>query len=136
MYRITFAIVGLLLFTSCSEAQTQSSDDSHAEIPVQSDIINKVVSPAEFKELMTKENAQLVDVRTPGEYEGGIIGDAVNIDYMAGSFQTEIAKLDKTKPTLIYCAAGGRSAKAASIMKELGFTEVYDLSGGYSGWPK
>ena len=136
MYRLTFAIAGLLLFTSCSEAQTQGGNNTQAEVPVQSEIINKVVSPAEFKELMNKENAQVIDVRTPGEFEGGIIGDAVNIDYTASDFQKEIAKLDMSKPTLIYCASGGRSGRAAKIMKDLGFEEVYDLQGGYNGWPK
>lgn len=136
MYRLTFAIAGLLLFSSCSEAQTKGGNEPHAEMPVQSEVINKVVSPAEFKELMGKENAQIVDVRTPRECAGGIIGDAVNIDYTADGFQTEIAKLDMSKPTLIYCASGGRSGKAAKIMKDLGFKEVYDLQGGYNGWPK
>jgi len=43
-------------------------------------------------------------------------------------------KLDKNKPVLLYCAGGVRSAKAAKILKKQGFTEIYDLKNGYTGW--
>jgi rhodanese-related sulfurtransferase len=136
MKKIAIITVGIVLLASCSEAQTNSGSVAEETVNTeQTQVINKVVAPDEFKELMNKENAQVVDVRTPGEYSGGYIGEAVNIDYMGADFKTEIAKLDMSKPTLIYCAAGGRSGKAAAIMKDLGFTEVYDLRDGYNGWP-
>ena len=50
---------------------------------------------------------------------------------MDSSFESNIQKLDKTKLTLIYCQSGGRSAKALSKMKDLGFTNVLELEGGY-----
>jgi rhodanese-related sulfurtransferase len=43
-------------------------------------------------------------------------------------------KLDKNKPVLVYCAAGGRSASAAKDLKKAGFKKVYDLEGGYDAW--
>jgi rhodanese-related sulfurtransferase len=42
--------------------------------------------------------------------------------------------LDKNKPVLVYCAAGGRSASAAKDLKKAGFKKVYDLEGGYDAW--
>jgi rhodanese-related sulfurtransferase len=45
-----------------------------------------------------------------------------------------ISKLDKEQPFLIYCAAGGRSAKAGALMQSLGFKKVYELKGGYRNW--
>lgn len=80
------------------------------------------------------KNIQLIDVRTPGEYAEGFIGNAKNIDWNGGNFATESAKLDKTKPVYVYCLAGGRSASAASKLKEMGFTQVFDLKGGMNAW--
>jgi rhodanese-related sulfurtransferase len=79
-------------------------------------------------------NLQLVDVRTLQETTKGIIPNAQILDYNDPNFKINIGKLDKTRPIAVYCAAGGRSSGAAEILKGLGFTEVYDLSGGFRAW--
>ena len=90
-------------------------------------------SPTEFAEtLKTAKNYQLVDVRTPEEYASGHISDAQNINFYE-SFADHINGLDKAKTVMVYCARGGRSGKAAKILKEKGFT-VIDLDGGYTAW--
>jgi rhodanese-related sulfurtransferase len=83
---------------------------------------------------MKKSGAQLIDVRTPREFSNGNISGSKNIDYNGDSFEKQMKKLDKNKPVLVYCAAGGRSENAAELLKEWGFKEVYDLEGGYNGW--
>jgi rhodanese-related sulfurtransferase len=98
--------------------------------------IFKVVSATEFKTLMAKKGIQLIDVRTPQEFGNGKIGNAKNIDFFGASFKTELSKLDKTKPVLIYCQSGNRSGQAVTMMKSMGFKEVYDLKGGWGAWPK
>jgi len=125
MKKMVLFVFAVFIMSSCSEAQQ-----------VDNDVINKNVTVQEFKQLMDKENVQLVDVRTPAEYESGKIGDASNVDFLNANFETEISKLDKNLPTLIYCAAGSRSDRAATLMKELGFQEVYNLEGGYNRWPE
>ncbi len=125
MSRIALFFLAFMAFVSCSEAQ-------HGETA--GAVINKKVSPAEFKEMLG-DDIQLIDVRTADEYIGGKIANAQNIDFFASDFKDQISKLDKSKKTLVYCAVGGRSGKAAQIMKDLGFKEVYDLQGGYGGWP-
>ena len=77
---------------------------------------------------------QIVDVRTPEEYEQGAISESKLVDYRATDFKQKIQELEKDKPVLVYCARGGRSAKACAIMKELEFKELYDLDGGYTKW--
>ena len=94
-----------------------------------------MISADEFKAKLGEENIQLVDVRTPDEYNAGKIGDASNMDFYADDFKSKLEKLDKSQPVMIYCASGGRSGKTASMMKSMGFTEVYDLQGGFNGWP-
>ena len=74
----------------------------------------------------------VIDVRTPGEYAAGHIKQALNIDYYGTTFQNQINALDKKKAYLIYCGSGTRSGKTLEIMKNVGFTQVYNLMYGYS----
>ena len=93
-----------------------------------------VASPEAFEQKMQEANVQVLDVRTAGEYAEGHIGDATNVDVLQDDFQDKVANLDKDKPVMVYCKMGGRSAKAAGILKEMGFKDVTDLDGGYTAW--
>ncbi|MBP6794972.1 MAG: rhodanese-like domain-containing protein [Saprospiraceae bacterium] len=88
-------------------------------------------------QLLKSENKkiQLVDLRTPGEInKTGKIDGALSINYSAPDFESQVASLDKEKPVILYCAAGGRSAKAAGVLSKKGFKTVYDYTGGMSDW--
>jgi rhodanese-related sulfurtransferase len=87
-----------------------------------------------MKELSQMDGVQLVDVRTPEEFEEGHIKGFQNIDFMSDTFQEDIEKLDKTKPVIVYCKSGNRSGKSCEIMKEKGFVKIYDLEGGIEKW--
>ena len=76
------------------------------------------------------EGATLLDVRTPGEYEGGHIDQAVNIP--VADLGRRVDEVSKDKPVVVYCASGGRSARAAGLLREAGYT-VHDL-GPMSAW--
>lgn len=76
----------------------------------------------------------LLDVRTPEEFETGFISGAVNIDFNDSNFATAIKSLDAKVPVYLYCKSGGRSGRAASVLQEMGFTEIYDLEGGITSW--
>ncbi len=78
---------------------------------------------------------QLIDVRTPAEFSAGHLAGAKNIDWNnTDQFKQEAAKLDKTKPVMVYCRTGGRSSDAAEWLKKEGFTNVYDMKAGITGW--
>jgi rhodanese-related sulfurtransferase len=79
-------------------------------------------------------NPQLIDVRTPDEFTGGHIDQAVNVNWNSSNFVADIAKYDKTKPVFIYCLSGGRSKQAATKLEALGFKTIYDLQGGILKW--
>lgn len=86
-----------------------------------------------------KENSPqlvIVDVRTPEEYQAGHIEGALLINWNDPSFEQSIAKLDKSQPTVVYCAVGGRSGKAYSKLKQMGFQQVFDMKGGFDAWRK
>jgi len=84
--------------------------------------------------LASSKKAVLLDVRTLEEVAAGKIADAQHLDFYADSFQDDLKKLDKDQPYLVYCKSGGRSAKAARMMQDLGFKEIYNLEGGYTAW--
>ncbi|MGV9003886.1 rhodanese-like domain-containing protein [Flavobacterium sp.] len=85
--------------------------------------------------LEADENAVILDVRTVEECKEGIIPNAIMIDIYEGhDFIKELKALDKTKNYYVYCKAGGRSAQACGIMKQMGFAKAYNLVGGFSNW--
>ena len=91
----------------------------------------KTISSDEANELIkTSKKLQIVDVRTPHEYDSSHVQNAINIDYRNTSFRDNIQILDKTKPVLVYCRSGKRSLNAMNIMIGLGFNDVYNLRGG------
>ncbi len=75
---------------------------------------------------------QLVDVRGPGETEGGVIEGAILAPLP--QLNSKLSSLDASKPTIVYCAGGYRSSIAASRLAAAGFTDVSDLLGGYGAW--
>lgn len=92
------------------------------------------ITVEEMQTLLEMGEVQLVDVRTPDEYVEGYIHGAQNVDYNSPTFNEDILKLDKTKPVILYCLSGGRSAKCSKKMVDAGFVKVYDLDGGISAW--
>ena len=74
----------------------------------------KLITVEEMQELVNLEGMQLVDVRTPSEYLEGHVPNAQNIDFWDANFDENIEKLDKSKPIIVYCKSGGRSAKCAT----------------------
>lgn len=95
----------------------------------------ETISPDLFeKGIHNTAGAQLLDVRTPSEFAGGHLKNALNLNYNDAGFEAEVGKLDKSKPVYVYCLSGGRSGRAASMLHDMGFTEVYNLDGGILKW--
>ena len=96
---------------------------------------SEAITNEELMELLKDPDVQLIDVRTPSEWSGGIIPNARKINYRDSDFLQQMEQsLDKDKPLVVYCAAGGRSAKAAKKLSDSGFKKIYDLEVGFSGW--
>jgi rhodanese-related sulfurtransferase len=81
-------------------------------------------------------NFVVLDIRTPAEFAAGHLAGAVNVDFKAPDFQSEVAKLDRAKTYLVYCRTGRRSTLALPILERLGFTYVYHLAGGIVAWQR
>lgn len=81
------------------------------------------------------ENARLLDVRTPAEIaQDRLSEDQSHIDMFDASFMQQLGKLDKQTTHFVYCRSGNRSKTVAKAMVDLGFAEVYHLSGGLMGF--
>jgi len=78
----------------------------------------------------------ILDVRAELEHRSGHLLGSINLDFRSPSFSKELAELDRGAAYLLYCRTGIRSAQAATLMISLGFVQVYDLSGGITGWLK
>lgn len=76
---------------------------------------------------LLQQGAQIIDVRTPGEFKSGHIKGSVNIPLQ--SIQSNMSKIKKDKPVITCCASGMRSASAKSILKSSGYSEVYNGGG-------
>jgi rhodanese-related sulfurtransferase len=95
----------------------------------------KILNADAYKKAITNKKVQLVDVRTPREFAGGHISNAINIDYFDKvSFQKSFDKLSRNKAVYLYCQSGNRSRKAANRLIQMGFKEIYDLKGGLLAW--
>ena len=121
MRKIVSILIFALMLSSCVNKKADSDEV-------------KLVTATEMKSILDLEDVQLVDVRTPEEYDSIHIDGAQNIDFRSPTFDDDLSKLDKSKPVVLYCKGGGRSAKCARKLKSAGFEKVYDLDGGISKW--
>ena len=83
----------------------------------------------EFNARFAAEAGEIIDVRTASEFQAGNVNGSGKADFLAGEFQTQFESWDKDKTYYLYCASGNRSGKAASMMKQAGFTKVYNAGG-------
>ena len=87
------------------------------------------------KQIKNDKESVILDVRTEEEVEEGYIPKSKNIDiYKGQGFINEVEKLDKSKHYYIYCRSGKRSSQACTLLDQMGFSETYNLLGGFSEW--
>lgn len=95
------------------------------------------LAPQAFLDQIKNEGGRymILDVRTREEINQGKIPGATQINFYDEDFSDRLNEMDKKNIAYyVYCAAGGRSGKAASLMSEMGFKKVYDLKGGMNAW--
>jgi phage shock protein E len=85
------------------------------------------ISPKVDFKIIVSRGAQIIDVRSPSEYQTGHVKGSINIPLQSLTNQT--AKLNKNIPVITCCASGMRSASAKNILQSQGFSEVYNGGG-------
>lgn len=130
---IFIIFLGLILFVLFMNNLSQDDvSDTSSNQEISQNI--KRINVSEFTNELESENAIILDIRTPGEFAQGRIEGAENIDFYASDFESQLDKLDKDAEYKIYCNSGNRSATALEMMREKGFTNVVELSGGIQAW--
>lgn len=113
-------IVFLFVLAACGEKKAEVAAET-------------LLEPTEFQaKFQSTENAILLDVRTEEEVSGGALAGQQNIVY-DNAFANKLSDLEH-KPIFVYCGSGIRSAKAAEILKEKGYSPVYEMKGGVKAW--
>lgn len=93
------------------------------------------IDAGQLKEWLDQgKDVQLVDVRTPAEVARGLIPGAKVMPLTV--LPMKLSELDKSKPVVVYCMSGGRSAQAAAFLANQGFPEPASLRGGITAWAR
>lgn len=91
-------------------------------------------TPSEATLLINRQDATVIDVREPDEYAAGHVLNARNIPLaQLKGRASELAK-QKDKPLIVVCATGQRSSGAIAILKQEGFSNLFNLQGGFGAW--
>lgn len=89
------------------------------------------LDPAQLQEMMERQNARLIDVRTAAEYRSGHIPGATNISH--DTIGQNPPSADRDSPIVLYCRSGHRSQTAEGTLRRLGYTNVTNF-GSISRW--
>ena len=141
-----FAVLLFVFVSACDRAQEIEGDVTPPKapevkapttpttptVPAQSVKHHDAAAAADLLE--KNSDVVVLDIRTPDEYAEGHIQGALNIDFRAASFRDEVGKLDRAKTYLVHCRSGGRSTQSLPVFKELGFTGIIHLDGGFNAW--
>lgn len=84
-----------------------------------------------------KAGVQLLDVRTPAEWNEGHLKGAKLVTLSETGFADKVKTvIDPGKPVIVYCRSGKRSAEARKLLQDAGFLKVRDMAGGLTAWRK
>ena len=112
-----FKLLPLLLFSTLSHANVQQ------------------VAPHVLLELIENNQAPFIlDVRTAEEFQQGHIKGAVNISHDLLENSTELFKIKKEQPIVVYCRSGRRAQIAYKILDKKGYKQLVDLQGHMILW--
>lgn len=136
MSRFTGVVFMFIFLCAGFTAWGQASSQSAGPRVIVENVYEDIDIQTARKIMKLSKNYVLIDVRTPEEIAGGKIGNALEIDFRNEDFKNKVDKLDRNLQYIVYCHAGGRSAAAAGIMREMGFKQVYNLTEGYRAWPQ
>ncbi|MBT3520818.1 MAG: rhodanese-like domain-containing protein [Gammaproteobacteria bacterium] len=93
----------------------------------------KNITPQDAVFLINKD-AFILDVRESSELNQGTIKDSKHINFSSVETSLDSIKKYSSKPTIVYCKSGVRSATISNILLKNNFNEVYSMKGGFEAW--
>jgi rhodanese-related sulfurtransferase len=95
----------------------------------------KEVTVAETRErLSANSNAKLIDVREDNEWNAAHAAGAIHLGKGIIERDIEVTAPDKSAELILYCGGGYRSALAADVLQQMGYTNVWSMAGGWKAW--
>ncbi len=119
-FSVLAALTILFVLFAGMACQVQSSQGSFTDI-----------RPGNLGELLDSKEVVIIDVRTPQEWDRGLVPEALRINLQDRAFADRIASLDPDANYLIYCNSGNRSRVASRYMINNGFRHVYNYDGSH-----
>ena len=92
------------------------------------------LSPADATLKINREDALVIDVRSPGEFAEGHIADSKNLPLEKLNERLAEFEKFKSRPIILSCKSGARSGGACGILRKNGFEKVFTLAGGMTAW--
>jgi rhodanese-related sulfurtransferase len=92
------------------------------------------VGPTEAVQLINRRDAVVLDVRDAADYKSGHITNARHMPESEIDARAKELEKMKSRPIIVSCARGNRSANVAARLRKLGFNEVFSLRGGLAAW--
>lgn len=128
-------LIAVFLLCFCFQSEIYGRDVP-GEGPAEKSVQTPLMRGKDAKKLLDEQPGEVivVDVRTPGEYAGGHIPGARNINFFGPGFEEDILKLPKDKKILLYCKTGRRSEAATEFLVSAGYENPYSLINGLEAW--
>lgn len=131
----TLVLLGLIGCATTPEPALKSGADLVAQAKTR--IVE--VEPAA---VAIRDGAIIIDVREPGEFEQGHIPGAINVPRGVLEFRIDgieplqnLSQQERlSRPLVLYCRSGSRSALATATLGDMGYRNVRSLSGGFKAW--
>ena len=96
--------------------------------------IREVTVPETRDRLKSNPDAKLVDVREDNEWDAAHATGAIHLGKGIIERDIEATTPDKSTELILYCGGGYRSALAADVLQEMGYTNVWSMAGGWKAW--
>ncbi len=130
MKHTNFRLSGYFFLMLALSVTAQANDDTENGVAK--------IGVAVAKEYIAQhDNAVIMDVRTPAEFNLSHITGAINVNVQDDDFESMVANLDRDKTYVVHCTmnpGNGRSSRALETLQSLGFKNLYSLEGGYVAW--
>jgi len=102
-----------------------------ASVPPSSSLPRKL-DIEQLHHALQSNGVTIVDVRNTDEWRGGHVGGATLIPLP--ELHSRLDELPRSRPIIVHCQGGSRSAAAAATLDAFGFTDVHDVIGGFAAW--
>ena len=127
----TFRLSGLVFLAGMLTVSTIQAEEEAGNA------VEKIEVTAAQDYVAHHEDAVIMDVRTPAEFDLSHITGALNVNVQDDDFESMVAGLDKDRTYLVHCTrnpGNGRSSRALETLQSLGFKNLYNIEGGYIAW--